>query len=137
MLLEIIDKDGYQQCLVSGPFVMETALAEVPKILEAVIQKQQARVLIDYRQLDGTLAATERFIFASYMLDLYEDHLAKGGLKVRVVFLGGQQMNTDFNPGLDHATSRGLTANVVTDRVPGCCHKTNSKDYQGTGETVS
>ena len=115
MLIEVIEKDKYLHCLVTGEYVMENAVELIPQIILRCGISSKTKVMVDHRNLQGSPAAVERFIFAEEMLNIYDRHLAKNGPAIRVVFLASENCQLTYNPGLEQAVSRGLSTTVLTD----------------------
>ena len=114
---KLIDIDDYLRCEVHGRHG-DSPQASIDYFLEVLLHCRSSaapKVLIDLREVEGTLSATSRILFYEKIIDKYEIYLKFGGLPIRMVFLLSPQNVVDYNPGLNVAMRRNFPVSIHAD----------------------
>ncbi len=83
----------------------------INKFLSAILTSCQSgfdKVLIDYRQLEVNIAATEKFISSMPVKEHYQNHLCTEGQLLQVAYVGKPSKVSDGEPFLNIAKAEGL-----------------------------
>ncbi|MFC1563570.1 hypothetical protein ACFL6G_01480 [candidate division KSB1 bacterium] len=109
MALEVnfIPNTDYLLVNVSGIYDMPGTVDEFALVISTCRKKNHNKVLIDYRQLDGDIAATEKMIYTMKIIDLLKTHYKSGGQQLFIAFLGKIPQISTFEPGADLADQEG------------------------------
>ena len=107
--------DDFLEVLVGGNHDMQEAVDRFPHVLAVCRLTRITRVLINYRELQGVPAATEKIIYAFGVMDHYREHLSSCGMKLRVAYVGGALQVSSYEPGLQIARDEGLPFELFTD----------------------
>ena len=75
----IIEHDTYLEVVVTGTYDMQEAIDRFPNVISACKSTGLSRVVIDFRDLVGIPAATQKIIYAFGIQDHYENYIANGG----------------------------------------------------------
>ncbi len=78
---EIIPNPDNLHVEVSGIFDMQEAIDKFASVIAACKNKNQYRVLIDFRQVEGYIESTEKLIYTMGITDLLKIH-NKSGVKL-------------------------------------------------------
>lgn len=114
---KLIDTDDYLLCEVHGEYG-NSPQASIDYFLEVLLHcrsSAEPKVLIDLREVTGTLSATSRILFYEKIIDKYEIYLKFGGSPIRMAFLLDPRNIVDYNPGLDVAKRRKFPATIHSD----------------------
>jgi len=113
--VNLIQKPDYLYAEVSGVYEMQDAIDKFPLIISTCRQLILDKALIDFRQLDGKIHATEKLIYTQSVLDQYKLHLSSGGRPLRIAFVGKAPQISSYEPGIDIAKSEGIPVTMTTD----------------------
>ena len=113
---KLVDIDDYLLCEVHGKHE-NNPQASIDYFLEVLLHCRSSakpKVLIDLREVTGTLSATSRILFYEKIIDKHEIYLQFGGTPIRMAFLLSPQNVVNYNPGLDVAKRRNFPAAVYS-----------------------
>jgi len=113
--VNLIQKPDYLYVEVSGVYEMQDAIYKFPLVISTCRLLGLDKALIDFRQLEGNIAATEKIIYAEGILDHYKLHLSSGGRPLRIAFVGKAPQVSTYEPGIDIANSEGIPFTLTTD----------------------
>jgi len=108
MEVKIIQHDKYLEVLVWGNYTLEEAVDRFPGVISTCRLSGVPKVLIDYRKLQGDIAAIQKIIYAAEIVDIYNTHLASGGQKLKIAYLGSAPMVSTYEPSLEIAKTLGI-----------------------------
>ncbi len=112
---DIIQRETFLEVIVSGTYDMQDAIREFGLLLSTCRLTGLSKVLIDFRALQGSPAATEKIIYAYGVVERYRDHLASGGNALDVAYLDNPSRAGDYEPGLDVAREAGVPFRLFKD----------------------
>ena len=113
--VKIVQHDEYLEVLVSGAYGMQDAIDRFPHVLSACRLTGASKVLIDFRELTGIPAATEKVLYAFGVRDHYEKYISTGGQPLRVAYVGKAPLVSTYEPGLQVAQDGKLPFDLFVD----------------------
>jgi hypothetical protein len=105
---------GYLYVEFSGPFELGEALALSARYLEACVEHQLSKVVVDTRPVTGTLTLTERFRYADFVARKVIDIVVRGGLKSpQLAYVGTPPIIDPHEFGVLVALNRGVSTKTM------------------------
>jgi len=109
------EHDDYLEVVATGRYDLQEAMATVPAALSACRRLGLTNVLVDYRELKGVAAITQKILFSVDVLDKHNAYVAGGGLPLRIAYLGSPDLVTAYQPGAEIANRNGMDVKLFTD----------------------
>src|ERR1700720_2874569 len=101
----------YLTAVVGGAFALDEAQAVSVRFTQACAKHGLAKVLVDFRGLQGHITITERFLYSEFMARLViEQSVQQSGRPVMLAYLGDESMLDPNRFGLLVARNRGVLA---------------------------
>lgn len=100
--------EEYLEVIVTGQYDMQDAIDKFPQVLDTCRLSGLSKVIIDFRELQGLPAATEKVIYAFGVEKHYVEHLSSGGQALQVAYVGKAPFVSTYEPGVEIAQSSGL-----------------------------
>jgi hypothetical protein len=113
--VNLVKKQTHLEVQVSGIYDMQEAMAEFNHVFLTCSQTDLSKVLIDFRQMDGDIAAIEKMIYAMGVIENYKNYLKAGGKRLIFAFLGKAPQISTYEPGLEIARERGIPVILTRD----------------------
>lgn len=113
--IKIIQHDAFLEVVVSGDYNMQEAIDRFPHLLSACRLAGSPKVLIDFRNLTGIPAATEKIIYAFGIKDHYDEYISAGGQELMVAYVGSAPHVSTYEPGLQIAKDSKMPFDLFTD----------------------
>jgi hypothetical protein len=107
--------DAFLEVVVTGTYDMQDAVDRFLHTLSACRLPGLCKVLIDFRDLTGLPAATERIMYAYEIQDQYYQHLSTGGQELMVAYVGIEPHVGGWDPGLEVAQESDMPFDTFTD----------------------
>jgi hypothetical protein len=108
--LSIEAHEGYLLARVAGAFVLDKAQAVSLLFLQACVAQQQAKVLVDVRQIQGPISVIERFRYSEFMARQVAALGRQAGGPIRLAYLGHEPVLDAERFGVMVAYNRGVRA---------------------------
>ncbi len=112
--IKIVHNDDNLEVVVTGSYDMREAINRFPLVLSVVRFTGVSKVLIDFRDLAGIPAATEKILYAFGIQEHYEDYISAGGHAIKVAYVGKEPTVSTFEPGLEVAQDTNMPFNLFT-----------------------
>ena len=112
--IKIVHNDDNLEVVVTGSYDMREAINRFPLVLSVVRFTGVSKVLIDFRDLAGIPAATEKILYAFGIQEHYEDYISAGGHAIKVAYVGKEPIVNTFEPGLEVAQDTNMPFNLFT-----------------------
>jgi hypothetical protein len=112
--VRITQHDAFLEVVVTGTYDMQDAINRFPHVLSACRLTGSSKVLIDFRDLDGIPAATEKIIYAFGVQDHYDEHITTGGQELMIAFVGSAPQVSTYEPGLQVARESNMPFDLFT-----------------------
>ena len=113
--VKIIQHDAFLEVVVTGTYNMRNAIDRFPYVLSTCRLTGLSKVLIDFRNLTGTPAATEKIIYAFGIQDHYNEYISTGGQELMVAYVGSESHVSTYEPGLKIAKDDNMPFDLFTD----------------------
>ena len=108
-------KNKHLEIQVSGTYDPQES---INKFISAILTSCQSgfdKVLIDYRQLEGNIEATEKFISSMPVKEHYQNHLCTEGKLLQVAYVGKESEASNGEPIFKFAQVEGLPFTLTKD----------------------
>jgi hypothetical protein len=115
MNVQLVQHNEYLAILVSGTYTTDEAVARFANVLAACELTGLGKVLIDFRQMAGALAATEKIIYGFQISDQYREYSARTNQVIKLAYLGSPPAVSTYEPGLEVAVQSALPVALFTD----------------------
>ena len=106
--------DDFLEVVVSGTYEMHDSINKFPEVLSACRFLEISKVLIDFRELEGILAATEKVLYAFGIQEHYRKHVSIGGQKLMIAYVGKAPIVSTYEPGLKIAKGSNMPVELFT-----------------------
>ena len=113
--IKIIQHDAFIEVVVSGAYDMQDAIDRFPYVLSTCRLAGLSKVLIDFRNVTGIPAATEKIIYTFGIQDHYSNYIATGGQALMVAYVGSAPHVSTYEPGLKIAKDSNMPFDLFTD----------------------
>jgi hypothetical protein len=107
---EIVSERGFIHVRCSGNFSLPEATAKFLLIMEAVLQHQKGKVLVDVRELQGSPSTSERYLYSTFVADHVIRTMNRSCQAPRFVYLGEIPIIDPERFGETVARNRGVDA---------------------------
>lgn len=97
--IQVFQEPTYLRVEVSGLYDLQDAIARFPLVISACRLTGLNKVLVDFRRLQGDIAATEKAVYSLEVREQYMRHLATGGERLRIAYLGAVPQVSTYEPG--------------------------------------
>ncbi len=112
--VKIIQHDAFLEVVVTGTYDMQDAINRFPHVLSTCRLTGLSKALIDFRDLAGIPAATEKIIYAFGIQDHYDEHISTGGQDLMVAYVGSAPHVSTWEPGLQIAQDSNMPFDLFT-----------------------
>lgn len=116
LLHEFIEESDYLHCKISGTY---DNLWDAIEVFGKVILRSRCsgltNILYDTRDMTNYPGATEKIIYMSGVIDQHDSYVKFGGKPLRVAYLGSEQVDRAYAPGMDLAASRAFATTSTSD----------------------
>lgn len=113
---EIVKEREFLYVRCSGDYSLAEAKAKFLHIMEAVVEHQQSKVLVDVRQIKGSPTTLERYLYATFVADNVIRKDNGVWLAPRLVYLGQIPLIDPLRFGETVARNRGVDIKVYETR---------------------
>ena len=113
--IELIKHDQYMEVLVSGIFDVQEAIDKFPAVLSLCRSLQLSKVLVDYRNVKGIPAATEKILYTLKIQNHYEQYISSGGRLLKIAYVGKSPSVSTYEPGMKIVKDNNLPFDLFTD----------------------
>lgn len=118
--IKVIQHSQFIEIIVAGIFNFQESLMEFPNVLATCKTTGLTKVLIDFRQLKGIPAATEKILYTLGIEDHYAEYLSNKGKPLQIAYVGKSPLIGSEEPGLLLARENNLPFNLFTDISKAC-----------------
>jgi hypothetical protein len=112
--VEIIPHDALLEVIVTGTYDMQDAINRFLHVLSACRISGLSKVLIDFRDLAGIPATTEKVLYAFGIQDHYYKHISTGGQEIMVAYVGRPPLVSTWELGLQIAKDHDIPLDLFT-----------------------
>ena len=106
--------DDFLEVVLSGSYDMQEAIDRFPHVLSSCRFTGVSKVLVDFRDLAGTPAATEKILYALGIREHYWHYLAVGGHTIQFAYVGKEPAVSTYEPGLELAQETNIPISLFT-----------------------
>ena len=110
MEIKTVKHDDYLEVTVSGFYDLNDAVDKFSYVLEECRRLDLNKLLIDFRELEGTESATLKTLYTFGTAEQYYKYLVSGGHKLKFAYLA--PVVTIFEPGMEIADRKNLPAKL-------------------------
>ncbi|MCK5077066.1 MAG: hypothetical protein KAR38_11855 [Calditrichia bacterium] len=104
--INIIQHNDYLEIVVTGSYDMNDTIDKFSHVLDICRHTGLAKVLIDFRELQGQGSGTEKSLYAFGIEDLYLKYLNSGGHELKVAYVS--LVVSSYEPGVEIAKETEL-----------------------------
>jgi len=105
----------YLCVVVTGGLDLAELQAGFLRVLDACVQLGASKVLLDARQVTGSMSLGERYQWGVFAAEAYQAHLAAGNPALRLAILGREEVLDRQRFGESVARNRGMESKATTD----------------------
>ena len=113
--VKIIQHEEFLEVVVTGTYNMQDAAEGFPHVLSTCRQAGLSKILIDFRNLTGTLAATEKVIYTFGIQDHYKNYISTGGQELMIAYVGNAQQVSTYEPEQKIARDNNMPFDLFSD----------------------
>jgi hypothetical protein len=108
MEIDFIHHESYVEIKITGLYNNDLAYKWFPFILSSCRLTGKKKVLIDFRNMSGDVAATEKIIYALKVTDYYKDYQSFSGEKLQIAYVGKSPQINKIEPAYNIAKEQNL-----------------------------
>lgn len=112
--VDVIRHSDFFELVVTGTFNLQEAIDKFRYVLIPCKLTGISKFLIDFRKLSGDRSAIENIIYALEIEGKYFGHLAAGGPKLLVAYVGSPSQVSTYEPGLEIARQSDMPFTLFT-----------------------
>ncbi len=112
--IDITRHSDFFEVVVTGTYNLQEAIDKFNYVLMPSSLTGIWKILIDFRKLSGDRSAVEKIIYALEIKERYFEHLATGGPKLQVAYVGSPSQVSTYQPGLDIARKSDMPFMLFT-----------------------
>ena len=113
--VKIIQHTDYLHVVVTGDYDMRDAIDKFPLVLSTCRLTGITKVLVDFRDINGVPAATEKILYTYGIVEHYNQYISHGGREIKFAFVGQSPQVSTFEPGKQIARNGNIPLYIGTD----------------------
>lgn len=114
--LEIVKQEKILEIIVTGTYNLDEANLKISEVFSASRETGCSLILLNVIGLETRLPHEEEVIFAFSVQNGYNEHLSRGGQKLKMAFLESEIHEVEFSSGLKVAQDENVPVNAFYNR---------------------
>jgi hypothetical protein len=116
MNIYLVQKKEYLEVIVTGQYDHQEAVKRFPMVINACQLAGVKKALVDFRKLEGAIAATSKVLYAMQIKEYYSNHIHSGGDPLKIAYVGSPSIIGFYEPGSEVAQREKLPTILTSDK---------------------
>ena len=116
MYIELVQHEDYLEVIVTGRYDHQDAIYRFPLVIDTCRLIGIDKALIDFRELQGDIAATLKVLYTLKIKEYYDNHIKAGGMPLKIAYVGSPPQVISYEPGNNLAQNVHLPTKLTTDK---------------------